>query len=221
MVSVAINAKGTGRINEFRRVDEFVYFLRFGRGTIERIDIGDREVDPSEDADTASNGSAGLDWQTFRRRDLASRRGTSKGGPRQFYPVYVNRETARIEEVGEPVAHGVPRTKVPDRPGCVAVFPVRPDGTEMNWSLTRATLMKRMECGYVKVGRYNADEPQPYVLLYLKTGSIDDIESGRAVVTGRNPDGSIAAIYEEERSKMPTTQWRYPSTAQSTTVPGS
>ncbi len=61
MVSVAINAKGTGRINEFRRVDEFVYFLRFGRGTIERIDIGDREVDPSEDADTASNGSAGLD----------------------------------------------------------------------------------------------------------------------------------------------------------------
>ncbi len=81
----------------------------------------------------------------------------------------------------------------------------------MNWSLTRATLMKRMECGYVKVGRYNADEPQPYVLLYLKTGSIDDIESGRAVVTGRNPDGSIAAIYEEERSKMPTTQWRYPS----------
>ena len=207
MVSVAVNAKGTGRLNELRRVDEYVYFLRFGEGGIARIAIGE----PPDD-DQPSTEAVGLDWQTFRRRDLASRRGTRKGGPHQFYPIYVNVKTAKIEAVGEPLARDVSRTTAPKRRGCVAVFPVRPDeteaGLEMNWSLTRETFIERLERGFVKVGSYEPDKPQPYVLLYLKTGPISDIESGRATVIGRNPDGSVIATYEEERAKMPTTQWR-------------
>lgn len=211
MVSIAINAKGTGRVNEFRRVDEFAYFLRFGGATIQRVDSSGRNPYALEFGNGGSGESAGLDWQTFRRRDLASRRGTSKGGPRQFYPVYVNKKTGQIQEVGDPLPHGFDRAKAPKRRGCVAVFPIRPDGTEMNWSLTRETFLARWEQGYVRVGQYKPDEPQKFVLLYLKTGAIEDLEAGRAIETGRNPDGSVIARYEEERAKMPTTQWRDPS----------
>lgn len=210
MVSIAINAKGTGRVNEFRRVDEFAYFLRFGGATIERVDSSGHNP-YTLDLSNGSSGSAGLDWQTFRRRDLASRRGTSKGGPRQFYPVYVNKNTGEIQEVGDPLPHGVDRAKAPKRRGCVAVFPIRPDGTEMNWALTRETFLARLKLGYVRVGQRKPDEPQQFVLLYLKTGAIKDLEDGRAIVTGRNTDGSVIAHYEEERAKMPTTQWRNPS----------
>jgi adenine-specific DNA-methyltransferase len=211
MVSIAINAKGTGRVNEFRRVDEFAYFLRFGGATIKRVDSSARNPYTLEFGNGRSSEATGLDWQTFRRRDLASRRGTSKGGPRQFYPIYVNKKTGRIEEVGDPLPHGVERAKAPKRRGCVAVFPVRPDGTEMNWSLTKETFLARMKQGFVRVGQYKPNDPQQFVLLYLKTGVIEDIELGRAIVTGRNPDGSVIARYEEERAKMPTTQWRDPS----------
>lgn len=214
MVSVLINAKGTGRTNELRRIDEYAFFLRFGDAAIEKVEVGGGAFEPADvNGETAVLAGPGLDWQTFRRRDLASRRGTTKGGPRQFYPIYVNETSGVIESVGDPLPHNVPRDSVPTREGCVAVFPVRPDGTpngiEMNWSLTRDTFLERLSKGYIKVGRHMPGDPQPFVIQYLKSGSIEDIESGRATVTGRNPDGSVAAIYEEERSKMPTTQWRY------------
>jgi hypothetical protein len=34
MISTLINAKGTGRANEFRRIDEYIYFLWFGQAKL-------------------------------------------------------------------------------------------------------------------------------------------------------------------------------------------
>jgi adenine-specific DNA-methyltransferase len=135
MISSLINSKGTGRANEFRRVDEYIYFLWFGGAKLGRLattssdDAEDAEVDDEDsdkddenecDADTQADDQAdsfGLDWQTFRRRDLASKRGTKKGGPRQFYPIYVNTETGFIEAVGDPLPHGEKRERAPKRAG--------------------------------------------------------------------------------------------------------
>ena len=243
MISTLINSKGTGRANEFRRVDEYVYFLWFGSAKLGRLStsaLGEGEVDDSkqqeeldwdaveeEDADQEDGEEAvdnedegtasetglkiGLDWQTFRRRDLASKRGTKKGGPRQFYPIYVNIETGRIEAVGDPLSHDAPRTTAPQRNGCFAVFPIRPDGTEMNWSTVAPTLIQRWKAGYARAGRATPNQPQPYIIQYLKAGPIRDIEEGRAVVTGRSEDGSVVAEYPEAMIKTPTTQWAFKS----------
>lgn len=193
MVSSVINPKGTGRANEFSRVNEFIYFAWFGNAAISAEEVESSKPVPVE-------------WQTFRRRDLASKRGTSKGGPAQFYPIYVNQKSGYIEAVGEPLAHTEDRSSAPQRDGCVAVFPIRPDGTEMNWALTAPTFKKRLQAGYARAGKYTGEE-QAYIIQYLKGGPVADIESGRATVNGQNPDGSVVAAYENGLRKMPTTQW--------------
>jgi adenine-specific DNA-methyltransferase len=230
MISTLINSKGTGRANEFRRVDEYIYFLWFGVAKLGRLsnaspaaleadnqlETNELDEDANEQDDEGNNAvtqpvGIGLDWQTFRRRDLASRRGTKKGGPRQFYPIYVNVETGYIEAVGDPLPHGMPRTDAPERKGCVAVFPIRKDGTEMNWSAIGPTFTKRWKDGYARAGRATPDQPQKYIIQYLKAGPIKDIEEGRATVTGKNPDGSVMAEYPEALIKTPTTQWAFKS----------
>jgi adenine-specific DNA-methyltransferase len=232
MISTLINSKGTGRANEFRRVDEYIYFLWFGEAKLGRLsnskniessgsaedgesveEVDDEDLDEGDsDLDSQAESAAiGLDWQTFRRRDLASRRGTKKGGPRQFYPIYVNEATGQIEAVGDPLPHDMARSSAPERKGCVAVFPIRKDGTEMNWSAIGSTFIKRWEKGYARAGRATPEQPQKYIIQYLKAGSIKDIEEGRAKITGVNPDGSVLAEYAEARVKAPTTQWTFKS----------
>jgi adenine-specific DNA-methyltransferase len=232
MISTLINSKGTGRANEFRRIDEYIYFLWFGEAKLGRlsspqavgsdsfheeddIDEGGVFDEPSnEDSDSDSlpeKASVGLDWQTFRRRDLASRRGTKKGGPRQFYPIYVNESTGQIEAVGDPLPHDMPRSSAPERKNCVAVFPLRKDGTEMNWSAIGSTFSARWKDGYARAGKATPEQPQKYIIQYLKAGSIKDIEEGRATILGKNPDGSVIAEYPEAKIKTPTTQWAFKS----------
>lgn len=194
MISTVINPKGVGRQNEFSRTNEYLFMLLFGDQPIVPLRI-----------DTAGK-VARLDWQTFRRRDLASARGTKKGGKDQFYPIYVNTETGRIDHVGEPLPHDVPRESAPQIAGCEAVFPIRRDGTEMNWATIAPTLKCRLAQGYARAGK-RKDEPQQYIIQYLKSGPIADIENGIAKVIGRHEDGSINAIYDNETRKTPTTQW--------------
>jgi adenine-specific DNA-methyltransferase len=49
------------------------------------------------------------------------------------------------------------------------------------------------------------------VVSYLRTGPIADIEEGRAVIAGRNADGSVIASYPAGKRRMPLTQWDFPS----------
>jgi adenine-specific DNA-methyltransferase len=226
MISTLINSKGTGRANEFRRVDEYIYFLWFGQAKLGRLSapspspaeirnlLDDEETSEDDERsevddanDEIKDEAVGLDWQTFRRRDLASRRGTRKGGPRQFYPIYVNVETGHIEAAGDSLPHDAPRTSAPHREGCVAVFPIRSDGTEMNWSAIGPTFVQRWKAGYARAGKATPDQPQKYIIQYLKAGPIKDIAEGRATITGKNPDGSVIAEYPEALMKAPTTQW--------------
>lgn len=232
MISTLINSKGTGRANEFRRVNEYIYFLWFGDAKLGRLSdsvslaaqssesFKEEESDEDEDLNesdgqdedvTSEEAGFGLDWQTFRRRDLASRRGTKKGGPRQFYPIYVNVTSGHIEAVGDPLQHDVPRSSAPERKGCVAVFPIRKDGTEMNWAAIGPSFVERWKAGYARAGKATPDDPQEYIIQYLKAGSIRGIEEGRATITGRSPDGSVIAEYPEAQVKTPTTQWAFKS----------
>jgi adenine-specific DNA-methyltransferase len=193
MVSSVINPAGAGREADFSRTDEYIYFVRLGKA---RILPEQREEE-----------SRPVTWDTLRRSDISSVRPTRPG---QFYPFYVNLATHRIEEIGEPLPSDVPRASAPHRAGCVAVFPVRPDGIEMNWGITSGPARKRLESGYLRVGKYTAGAPQPFAISYLTAGIIDDIRNGRVEITGRAPDGSVIASYVTGRLVMPTTAWNKP-----------
>jgi adenine-specific DNA-methyltransferase len=197
MVSSVINPAGAGRDDDFSRTDEYIYFVRLGEGRI-LPEQRDEERRP-------------VTWDTLRRSDIASKRGSAKGGTGQFFPFYVNLTSHRIEEIGQPLPHDVRRESAPKRAGCVAVFPIRPDGTEMNWGITVEPARKRLESGYLRVGKYTAGAPQPYAISYLTAGIIEDIRNGRVEITGRAADGSVIASYVTGRLVMPTTAWNKPS----------
>jgi len=195
MISSNISRKGAARMNSFTRVNEFVYFVM----------IGDYTLEPLDEADYAKKGET-IHWQSFRRSSASNVR---ESRPFQFYPIYVNIDSRQIVRVGDAIPHEVDRFSVEQMEGCVAVFPVRDDGTEMLWGITPGECKERVKKGYVKAAKYTPDKPQQFVMQYLMSGTIQDIEDGKIIVTGLSSDGSVEAENVETRGIMPKSQWSF------------
>ncbi|GAB3748923.1 site-specific DNA-methyltransferase [Lysobacter olei] len=200
MVSSVINPKGTGRTGDFARTNEYLFFVRFGAAT-----VGTR---PDE---TSLGDEVG--WETMRRRNLASvrgRKGKGACGPNQFYPIFVNAKSGAIVGRGDVIPPDIARDSITPPRGCVAVFPVRPDGTEMNWEYTDTAFDRWWNLGYIRAnGR--KDEPQPYIIQHLPNKARKEIQSGVATVEGKRDDGSVIARYADASTKTVTTQWDFTS----------
>ena len=82
MISSVINPKGTGRLNEFSRTDEYIFFVLFGAAVVPDKGGDGNEVE--------------VRWRYLRRTDIESARGRVKGGPAQFYPIYVDNANCTI-----------------------------------------------------------------------------------------------------------------------------
>ena len=191
MVSSVINPAGAGRQAEFARTDEYLFCIQ----------LGNSKVLP----ESRLLEHVPVVWDTLRRSSISG--GARNTRPNQFYPIYVNNETGRIESIGDSIPNGIPKETAPSIAGCTAVFPIRPDGTEMNWGILPNEARMRLNEGYLRAGKHEPDKPQQYVISYLTGGIVSDIRAGRVVVEGRNPDGSVIAYYPSGKDKMPTTQW--------------
>ena len=138
MVSSVINRKGVVRSNELTRANEFIFILLFGEQKL----VAERQAGSDEK----------VRWASLRRFEDSSRRNGPNPRPDQFYPIYVGLESGRIEKVGVSLPPGVDRATVADIPGCQTLWPLKPDGTEMIWGLTPATVKQ----GRVRLGRETA-----------------------------------------------------------------
>jgi adenine-specific DNA-methyltransferase len=194
MISSVINPKGTARATYFSRTDEYLFFVFFGASKV---------------PDRLSGGlESEVRWRYLRRTDIESARGTKKGGPAQFYPIYVNDETCQIEKIGMPLDPDGDRTKVPAVVGCTAVFPIREeDGTEMNWGLTGPSLLRAIKEGYVRTSQNKSSILQPYVFAYLTAPNIKKVEYGFLQKAGKRRDGSWIVVDPSGKSSRPTTTW--------------
>lgn len=200
MISSVINPAGAGRTAEFARTDEYIFFCRFGDA---RVAPEDRQLE-----------NVPVVWDTLRRSSLAGARGKKgKGacGPNQFYPIFVDEKTGWISEIGEPLSEEVKVEDAPQKRGMVTVLPIRPNGIEMNWGVTPDVAKRLLQDGHLRAGKFTENAPQKYVISYLTGGIVRDIRSGKVVVTGSKPDGSIEAYYPTGKEKMPTTNWNRPS----------
>jgi adenine-specific DNA-methyltransferase len=196
MVSSVINPKGTGRSGDFARTNEFLFFVRIGTST-----VGGRPDNSSLGGEVA--------WETMRRRNLASvrgRKGKGACGPNQFYPIFVNVSTGAIVGRGEPLAPEKPRQLVTTPKGTVAVFPVRPDGTEMNWEYSDSAFDRWWKEGYIRANGAR-DESQSYIIQHLPNKARKEIATGVVVIEKKREDGSVVAKYADASSKTVTTQW--------------
>jgi adenine-specific DNA-methyltransferase len=193
MVSSVINATGTIRVNEFTRVNEYLFFML----------IGESRISP----EIVSEANSEVPWNLLQRREMPSRRGGPKPGPDQFYPIYIDVTNGGIRKIGEPIPLHTDRAVAPKLEGCLALFPLKPDGTEMTWGLNPTSLEKLHEKGYVKVVKNNRRGSQGYSVYYLTSGKVKALEDGYAEIVARNPDGSIQARYIQGQQAIPTTMW--------------
>lgn len=201
MVTTVTNPRGKQWTGRFSRTEEYLFFVQNGNATIHQ----------EEDMD--ATGVTNISWRTMRRSSLNQRRGNhgyGAVGPNQFYPIYVN-DKGKIVDIGSPLPETQDITDFPAPEGTTAVFPIRDDGTEMNWAMTNTTCAEMLKKGYIRVGRYTPKKPQKWELSYLLSGVVDDVESGRATIIGKNSDGSIKAIYVDEIKKAPVSVWMRPS----------
>lgn len=201
MVTTVTNPRGKQRTGRFSRTEEYLFFVQNGNATIHQ----------EEDMD--ATGVTNISWRTMRGSSLNQRRGNhgyGAVGPNQFYPIYVN-DKGKIVDIGSPLPETQDITDFPAPEGTTAVFPIRDDGTEMNWAMTNTTCAEMLKKGYIRVGRYTPKKPQKWELSYLLSGVVDDVESGRATIIGKNSDGSIKAIYVDEIKKAPVSVWMRPS----------
>ena len=194
MVSSVINPAGAGRQAEFARTDEYIFFVQLGNSAVlpETRDLEDVPIV----------------WDTLRRSNAKNTRDKTNT---QFYPIYVDERTGLISEIGEPLPKDMPITDTPQRNGCVVVFPIRDNGVEMMWGCSSEELRRRLSEGFVRAGKPTPNKPQKYIISYVTGGVIDDIKSGKAIVTGHNADGSVIAHFPRGRDKMPTTNWNRPT----------
>lgn len=194
MVSSQINAKGIIRDNEFSRTNEFIFF----------VIIGDHRITPELKLEHSKK----VRWASLRRSDVESARGTPKGGPEQFYPIYVDKSTGEIKSVGLPLKANEPISNAPEIPGCHTVLPIRDKGEirEMNWGLTASTLESRLKKGYAKAV-FSGKSKDKITIYYLMSGQVADIENGDLAIDGYDNDGSAIVSFVEGKRSNPTTQW--------------
>lgn len=191
MVSSVINPTGTQRKDSFNRVDEYLYFVRFGSSV-----VGSELRDDSVGEE--------LDWQTMRLRNASLVRASR---PNQFYAIHVRKSDGKIVGCGDSLTQNVSRHDQVAPSGCILVFPIRPDGTEMLWALTPDEFRSRLSKGFIRAGKATPNQPQTYIIQYLRSGSIKAINEHAIEITARAADGSVIGHRVADARTMPTTHW--------------
>ncbi len=197
MVSIAINGAVVSRGNSFGRSDEYAYFVYLGDAAPVPQSLG---ADWTNRKGVTHLGE--IRWDRLIRSGTGTARSDSPGG---FYPVYVDPDGPRIRLVGEPLPAGV--SEPPSIDGCVAVLPMRSNGSEGRWQMSAPELRKRLEDGRVRVG---GNQRRGFTLYYLKDGEYKKVVNGTYKVTGYRPDGSVITDTIEGHTTLsvPGTQWR-------------
>ncbi len=201
MISSVINPKGATRSSAFGRTDEYIFFVMFGSAAPAPVQLGS-EWKIKEDRRAGT-----LRWAELLRSGSNTRRADS---PNQFYPVYVRNGPAGPEFASVGDAYFGDEWRGLEAPtGCVAVWPIRSDGTEGNWQNSAANLRDLIRKGYAKLGKWRGSST---AITYLKRGEQRKVENGVFPVVGRRQDNSIIVNDAEYRPVfIPGTQWRIAS----------
>ncbi len=202
MVSIVMNPGGVKRSNDFSRSCEYAYFVMIGNCGPAALPLGLGDWLGNVKHTTLKN----LRWRELRRTGAHNLRSDC---PNCFYPIYVDKKTNKIVEIGEPLKRDIPSSSVKIKSGCKVLLPLHTDGRDGCWQMAVDTLRKMLEKGYVKIRPYK----NSFSINYISSGEQKKIENGDYIVTGRNFDGSIIAIPKENYSPnyIPSNIWNISS----------
>ena len=195
MITSVISRNGTSRENEFSRVEEYLFILRFGSMGVTRTN--DNML--SEEG----KGVISRVWFNFMR--TSTPRSKTKG---QFFPIFINPTEKRIVQIGSPLGVNEKPEDVLAPEGLVPVFPIRDDNTEATWGAVPTTTKALLQNGYLRVGSFD-ESTQRWSIQYVRQGDQKRVKSGEIVVEGVAADGSLllAPLDATRRTVYPKTVW--------------
>ena len=196
MVSTVINPQGVQRHGEFARVDEYIFFVSLGNANPALLPLSDEWRRNAKDKRTLK-----MFWSTLMRAGSHSEREHS---PNCFYPIFVTKDGKHFVGAGEPLPFDKARDSVIPPEGCVAIWPIRQNGTEGVWQHSRDSLLEIQSKGYVRLGRFSN---RGMAIYYLAKGEINKVESGIYEIEGYREDGSVISN-SECRNVLAGTQWK-------------
>jgi adenine-specific DNA-methyltransferase len=104
---------------------------------------------------------------------------------------------------------GEDRNQVDVPAECVAVWPVRRDGSEGRWRVSASVLRDLIAEGYARLGEWRGEKTTIY---YLKQGERRKVADGLFPIVGRRNDGSVITDASEYQTRfVPTEIWRITS----------
>jgi adenine-specific DNA-methyltransferase len=201
MVSSIINPKGAAKGAAFGRTDEYIFFVLFGEASPQAAALG------SEWKVVQDRRAGRLRWAEALRSGSDPLRTDS---PKQFYPVFIRMgaDGPEFHSVGD-TFYGDDWKSVKAPEGCVAIWPIRSDGSEGRWQNSAKGLRALIEKGYAKLGKWR-DESTSFT--YLFQGEQKKVESGLFPIIGRRQDNSIIVDDGDYQPIfIPGTQWRITS----------
>lgn len=195
MITSVISRNGTSRENEFSRVEEYIFILRFGKMGVTRTN--DNML--SEDG----KGVIARVWFNFMR--TSTPRSKTKG---QFFPIYIDPISKQIKEIGESLEATQTPSDVSPKEGLIAIYPIKDDNSEATWGAVPETTRKLLADGYLRVGSYEK-ETQRWSIQYVRQGDQKRVLSGEIVIEGKERDGSLrlSPVDATQRIVFPKTVW--------------
>ena len=198
MISTIIRPEGTSRANEFSRTNEFIFFVQIGNIALTTSCSDMFEIEDIDFPETH------IEWRNFRRRGAKNLR--DKQHPNQFYPFFISKETGKIVDIGESLPYGIDKSTVSIPDGTYALFPISPDGVETMWNKKLEVVRQMFIDGYIRVT--NGMNPKTAGIEYLSSGTVNDIEEGRVIITGRGEQNEVVGYYVSgQKTNLPKTVW--------------
>ena len=197
MVTSVINPRaGVARPEAFTRVDEYLFFVRFGAAVVEPgLLAGEAQPDRN---------TAPIWFSLMRTGSNSSRRSR----PNLFYPVWVNPDGS-LHSIGDSLALEDDRQLVsPPKKGVVPVWPLRPNGAENTWQLGPPALRKAFSDGAARI----RDSRDRFTISYLRNAEKRRLADGDIELVGREASGAMILRHKEGsvRQVRPKTVWSSP-----------
>lgn len=202
MVSSVINPMGSRRSGEFSRVDEYLYFVMLGSSSVSDS-VSNMMVPASKEVDFVAKE---VRWTPLNRDGNGWER---KARPNLFYPIFVNIKSLKIEAVGQSLKLEEEISSVPERPGCLTVFPYKA-GKEARWQISQDSLREIIDDGYARVTSIDVANGTA-TIRYLTSGARKKIDLGIYSVSSIRKDGSKVVQSTENKMTRPRSVWTLPS----------
>lgn len=201
MISSIINPSGVAREGDFYRTDEYVFILRFGICKPVKLSLGGEWIT------ARSTGKDSVRWRPIRRQGSHD---TKTDAPNQFYPIFLSKDGTHVVGAGESLQEWqtIEDVVIPD--GVIAIWPIKPDGSEGCWQISQASIEMLLKQGYIKVTN---SKKWGYVAQYLAEGERAKVESGIFPILGKDEYGTLILGEAEGAGApfIPGTQWRISS----------